>query len=242
MFDLTGKKALITGSTQGIGFAIAKCLAQNGANVFVHGSKNMEKCKNAAAKIKGSKPVIGDLSQDGCAQKLYEQTGNVDILILNASVQYRKPWNEITGEEFDEQMRVNLKSSLELIQIYEPYMLNQDWGRIVTIGSVQQYKPHKEMAIYAASKAALMSIVTNLAKQLAPYGITVNNIAPGVIATPRNDSALADAEYRKLILGGIPAGNEGKAEDCAGAALLLCSDEGRYITGTDIIVDGGMHL
>jgi len=243
MFDLTGKKALITGSTQGIGKAIAKCLAEYGAQVFVHGSTSAEKCKKSAQEIGGNaKIAVADLSLDNCAKLLYEQTGDVDILVLNASVQFRKPWNEITSEEFDKQVRVNLKSSLELIQIYAPYMKKQKSGRIVTVGSVQQYKPHKDMAVYAATKCAQMSLVNNLAKQLGADGITINNLSPGVIATPRNTDALADKEYNKLILSGIPMGYAGTAEDCTGAVLLLCSNAGRYITGTDIIIDGGMHL
>jgi len=243
MFNLAGKKALVTGSSQGIGKAIAKCLADYGAKVYIHGSVSMEKCKAVTEEIgKGSQAVIADLSLDGCAEKLYGQTGDVDILVLNASVQYRKPWKEITGEEFDKQVRVNLKSTLELIQKYTPYMQSQKWGRIVTVGSVQQYKPHRDMAVYAATKSAQMSLVTNLAKQLAPDGITVNNMSPGVIATPRNEQALSDDQYREHILMGIPLGFEGTAEDCAGAVLLLCSNAGRYITGIDLIVDGGMHL
>lgn len=87
-----------------------------------------------------------------------------------------------------------------------------------------------------------MNLVTNIAKQLAPFGITVNNLSPGVIATPRNDAALADKEYAVKVLAGIPAGFAGEAEDLAGAAVLLCSDEGRYITGVDLTVDGGMKL
>lgn len=243
MFDLTGKKALITGSTQGIGKAIAKCFADYGAQVFVHGATSAEKCKKATEEIGGdTKIAIADLSLDNCAKLLYEQTGDVDILVLNASVQYRKAWDQITAEEFDKQVRVNLKSSLELIQTYAPYMKKQAYGRIVTVGSVQQYKPHKDMAVYAATKSAQFSLVINLAKQLAPDGITINNISPGVIATPRNEDALSDSEYRKLILAGIPMQYAGTAEDCTGAVLLLCSNAGRYITGTDIIVDGGMHL
>ncbi len=243
MFDLTGKTALITGSSQGIGKVIAKCFADNGAKVFIHGSSSMVKCKSVADEIgENAKAVIADLSLDGCAEKLYEQTGNVDILVLNASVQYRRSWDEITGEEFDKQVRVNLKSSLELIQKYAPHMKEQKWGRVVTIGSVQQYKPHKDMAVYAATKAGQMSLVTNLAKQLAKDGVTVNNISPGVIATPRNEEALSDIEYRNLILKGIPVGFEGTEEDCTGAVLLLCSKAGRYITGIDIKVDGGMSL
>ncbi|MDP4117790.1 MAG: SDR family oxidoreductase [Bacillota bacterium] len=242
MFDLTGKKALVTGSTQGIGFAIALCLAQRGAKVFVNGASSMEKCKAASDKIPGSIPVKVDLSHEGCADEIYAQTGDIDILVLNASVQYRKAWDEITSDEFDTQIQVNLKSSLELMQKYVPNMKKQGWGRIVTVGSVQQYKPHTHMAVYAASKCAQMSLVNNLAAQLAQFGITVNNMSPGVIATPRNDAALADEEYSKVIYSKIPAGYAGTAEDCAGGVLLLCSEEGRYITGSDLIIDGGMHL
>lgn len=243
MFDLKGKHALITGSTQGIGKAIASLLAQCGAEVIVHGSSDMEKCRSAAAKMDGkTQCVVEDLSQSGCAQRLYEQTGDVDILVLNASVQVRKAWNEITEEEFDRQINTNLKSSLFLIQHYVPHMKEKRWGRIIMIGSVQQHKPHKDMAVYAASKCAQMSLVQNLAKQLAPESITVNNLSPGVIATPRNEDALNDLVYAKQVLAGIPVGYAGSAEDCASAAILLCSEEGRYITGTDLVVDGGMHL
>lgn len=242
MFDLTGKKALVTGSTQGIGFAIAKCLAEYGAKVFVHGASSVEKSKNVEKQIKNSVSVCVDLSSEDCAEKLYELTGDVDILVLNASVQVRKPWKEITSDEFDFQMKVNFKSSLELIQKYYDKMQENRWGRIVTVGSVQQYKPHKDMAIYAASKSAQMSLVTNLAKQLAPFGVTINNLSPGVILTPRNEGVLADEEYNRLVLQGIPSGFVGKADDISGAALLLCSDAGRYITGIDLVVDGGMKL
>ncbi len=242
MFDLKNKKALVTGSSQGIGYAIAACLAAQGATVYVHGATSMEKSARAAAEIPGAIPVVQNLAAEDCAERLYEMTGDVDILVLNASVQFRNPWANVTSEEFDTQVRVNFKSSYELIRKYAPYMQAQKWGRIVTVGSVQQYKPHKDMPIYAATKAAQMSLVTNLAKQLAPYGITVNNLAPGVIDTPRNAAALADPDYSKKVLEGIPAGYAGIPEDCAAGALLLVSEEGRYITGTDLIIDGGMHL
>ena len=246
MFDLTGKKALITGSTQGIGQAIAICLAEHGATVVIHGSSSIEKCRLASKPILDADGqvlyAIADLSCDGCAKRLYDQTGNVDILVLNASIQIRKKWKDITPEEFDKQMHVNFKSSLEIIQLYEPFMRGKGWGRIVTIGSVQQVKPHRDMLVYAASKQAQMSMAINLSKQLAPYGITVNNLSPGVIDTPRNTEALSNQEYMTKIMNGIPCGYAGVAEDCTGAALLLCSKEGRYITGIDLIVDGGMHL
>ncbi len=243
MFDLHGKRALVTGSTQGIGKAIAKALAEQGATVIIHGSSSIEKCKMAAEEVIGNpETALADLSQPDCAEKLYVQTGDVDILILNASVQIRKAWDEITLEEFDLQMNTNLKSSLALIQKYVPHMKEKHWGRIVTVGSVQQYKPHKDMAVYAASKCGQMSFVSNIGKQLAPFGITMNNLSPGVIATPRNEAALSDSSYAAQVMAGIPAGFAGLAEDCAGAAVLLCSEAGRYIIGNDLIVDGGMHL
>ena len=243
MFDLAGKRALVTGSTQGIGRAVAAALAEAGAQVIVHGSTSLEKCQRAAEQIPGkTETALEDLSEEGCADRLYKQTGDVDILVLNASVQVRKAWDEITPEEFDRQIQTNLKASLFLIQRYAPYMRKKGWGRIVTVGSVQQYKPHKDMAVYAASKCAQMSLVCNLAGQLAAEGITVNNLSPGVIATPRNEDALNDAAYARKIMEGIPMGFAGGAQDCAGAVLLLCSEEGRYITGTDLVEDGGMHL
>ena len=243
MFDLTGKKAVITGATQGIGRAIAEALHKQGATVYVIGATSMEKCKSVTDTLgERAIPVLCNVSDVDCADKLYAVTGDADILVLNASIQYRKAWNEITPEEFEIQMNTNFRASLMLIRKYFPGMKEKHWGRIVTVGSVQEYKPHKDMLVYAASKAAQLNMVQNLAKQISCYGITVNNLAPGVIATPRNAEALADPEYAAQVLAGIPAGYAGNAKDCAGAALLLCSEEGRYITGTEIVVDGGMQL
>ncbi len=243
MFDLTGKRALVTGSTQGIGYAIAACLEKHGAEVYIHGYSSYEKCRSAAESIGSlAHPVVQDLSDHACAQELYRQTGNVDILVLNASVQYSSPWQKITEEEFDRQIDTNLRASFLLIRQYAPHMIAQKWGRILTIGSVQQYKPHREMAIYAATKCAQMSLVENFASQFASRGVTVNNLSPGVIATPRSASALADEAYRPIVLSRIPLGYAGEPSDCAAAALLLCSEESRYITGIDLPVDGGMHL
>ena len=242
MTDFKGKKVLITGSTQGIGLEIAKQFSNCGAVVYINGAVSEEKLNNAVKAVPNSRPALCDLSKPECAETLYKITGDIDILILNASIQYRRAWDEIADEEFDRQMTVNFKSSLKLIQKYVPYMQTQKWGRIVTVGSVQQAKPHKDMLVYAASKAAQHNMVMNLAKQLAPFNITVNNVAPGVIETPRNFEALADEEYAKMVLAGIPCGHTGEAKDCAGIMLLLCSDEGKYITGENIFIDGGMKL
>ncbi len=242
MFDLTGKRALVTGSTQGIGYAIAKTLSRYGAQVYIHCSADDEKAKRISAELGTGLWVTGDLGVQGCVEKLYEKTGGLDIVAANASVQFRTPWDEIPSEEFDRQINVNLRSTFELMQAYIPGMQAKKWGRFLAVGSVQQYRPHAQMAIYAASKCAIQSLVHNVAKQVACDGVTVNNLVPGVIETPRNDAALADAGYARKVLAGIPAGYAGKSDDCAGAALLLCSDAGRYITGTELVVDGGMSL
>ena len=242
MFDLTGKRALITGSTQGIGLAIAKRFREAGAEVIVHGATSEDKCIAAMREVGCDKYVVKNLADADAADVIYAVTGDVDILVLNASVQYRKAWNDITAEELNTQIAVNFSASLSLMQKYFPHMKAQKWGRVLTVGSVQQYRPHKDMAVYAASKDAQMSLVRNIGKQVAPFGITVNNLCPGVIATPRNEGALNDEAYREKVLAGIPAGFAGEAEDCAPAALYLCSNEARYVTGSEIIVDGGMHL
>ena len=242
MFDLTGKTALVTGSTRGIGFEIAKVLAKQKAKVFINNVSSDEKCIEASEKIPNSVPICADLTKSEDLERLYNKTGNVDILVLNASVQYKKKWNEFTDEEFDEQINCNLKSTYKMIKKYSPAMIEKGWGRIVTIGSVNQYNQHPELSLYAVTKAAQMKLVQNIAPSLAPYGVTINNIAPGAIDTLRNAQALADDEFKKKIVANIPCGYIGKPVDIAYAVLLMCSDEGRYITGTDLIIDGGMHL
>ena len=246
-FSLAGRRALITGSTRGIGKAIVLAFAEAGAEIRVHGTGGGARAEATLNEVRalGAKAefVEADLGlPDGSARLVSSLRDGVDILVLNASVQIRKPWEEIPQEDFTLQMRVNVQSSMELMQSFAPLMRRKKWGRILTIGSVQQAVPHPEMLVYAASKAAQMSMVANLAKQLAPDGITVNNLAPGVIRTDRNTEALANPDYAEKVRAQIPAGSFGEPEDCAGAALLLCSEAGRYITGQNIYVDGGFGL
>ena len=250
LFDLSGRLALVTGSSRGIGRAIALGLAGQGADVYVHGVKPgaqaEETLRELAAFPVRSHAVYGDLAEPETAERIAEQMqksgGLPDILVLNASWQIRSPWQEITPAEFDLQMHIDCLSSLQLIQRCVPAMREKGWGRIVAIGSVQQVKPHPDMLVYAAAKQAQLSMVRNLAAQLAPLGITVNNFAPGAIFTDRNTEVLSDAAYRKRVEDGIPMGFIGEPEDCVAPVLMLCGDGGRYITGEDILADGGGHL
>ncbi len=235
-------KILVTGSTQGIGKAIAKAFVERGNEVIVHCSKDLEKAEKIRQELGGAKAVVCDLSNMQEVDGLYSQTGAVDCLILNASVQYKESWLDIGEETLDKQLAVNIKSTLKLMQAYYPKMQEKGFGRIVTIGSVNQYRNHPELTLYSATKCAVMSLVKNIAKRVAPYGVTVNNVAPGAIATPRNADVYQDEERRKAVEAVIPMGRFGKPEDCVGAVLLLCGEQGSYITGTDIIIDGGMRL
>lgn len=242
MFDLRGKTALVTGATQGIGFAVANILAEHGAQVFVCGGHDRIKAEAAAAQIPNSVPLVADLAQESAAERLYAVTGDVDILVINASVQHRAAWNDFSKQQYDEIMDCNLKSTYRLLCVYTPGMKQRRWGRVVTIGSVNQYNQHPELSLYAVSKAAQKKLIENIAPALAPFGVTVNNLAPGAIHTPRNAEIYEDALRRAQVEEKIPCGRFGTPEDVAPAVLLLCSNEGGYITGSEIVVDGGMSL
>lgn len=236
------RKVLVTGSTQGIGKAIAEAFVREGCDVIVHCSSDLQKAEKIREEIGAWRAVTADLSRMDEIKGLYEKTGAVDCLILNASIQKKQKWDEIDEESMDMQLTVNVKSTLLLMQAYYPAMQEKGWGRIVTVGSVNQYRNHPELPMYAATKCAVMSLVKNIAKQAAPFGVTVNNIAPGAIATPRNAAIYEDDEKRRAVEATIPMGRFGKPEDCVGAVLLLCSDAGDYITGSDIVMDGGLRL
>ena len=222
---LNGRTALVTGSTRGIGLAIAEVMEQYGARVIRHNSQ------------------IANLSSVEDTSRLLTEVGPIDILVLNASCQYYRTVEEkFDKNEFVDQMNVNLRSSLQLIHGVIPTMREKKWGRVLAIGSVNQYKPSPRLAIYAATKAALSNLMQNCARVYAADGITFNTLAPGVITTDRNREALADPATVERLLNAIPARRFGTPTDCAGLALLLCSNAGAYITGTDIPVAGGMHL
>lgn len=234
------KTALVTGSTQGIGKAIAQRLVCEGFRVIVHCSSDIEKAERIKDEIGAHLAVVCDLSDMQQVAEIKEKTGAVDVLVLNASVQFKQKWQDISDAEIQKQLNVNIISSLKLMQIYYPEMKENGFGRIITIGSVNQHRQHSELSFYAATKCAVMSLVKNIAKEVAPFGVTVNNVAPGAIDTPRN--ANVDEGLRRKVEGMIPVGRFGKPEECAGIVAYLASEDGVYVTGADIKVDGGMSL
>jgi len=245
-----GKTVFVTGSSRGIGRDIAQIFAESGATVILHGREHSNELDTTASDLKAKSlsvhTVIGDLASADAHRQIFQQIDDlnmdVDILILNASVQVRKRWTKLSVEDYSWQMDVNLRSTLLLLQQFVPTMQERGWGRVVTIGSVQQFKPHPKMAIYAATKDAQMSIVRNIATQVAKDGVTVNNLAVGVVETDRNREMLQDPAYRSRVIRQIPAGRLGRGDECAYTALFLCTDFAKYITGSNIPVDGGLHL
>ena len=250
-FDsLKGKKVLITGSSRGIGRALAIAFAQNGAAVALHGLKPgdaMNEALSIVSQYNGQfTSVFGDLADPSVPERIVSETidalGGIDILVCNASVQIRRPWQDISEEDMHCQLNTNLISTVKLIQSAVPEMKKNGWGRIITIGSVQQDKPHPDMLIYSAIKSAVRNIVKNLAMQLATSNITVNNVAVGTIYTDRNTQALLDDAYHQAVKNDIPVKYIGIPDDCAAGVLLLASEEGRYITGEDLHIDGGKFM
>ena len=227
-FDLTGKTALVTGSTRGIGNAIGDAFEEYGAKVIRHNSK------------------VCDLADPGAIEAFFdrlEAEGTMpDIVVANASVQERFKWNEFPMDEARREAQINYLATLRMFQRAYPKMKAQKWGRMIVVGSVQERRPHPDMVAYAATKGAQENLVRNIARQVAAEGITVNNLCPGVFYTDRNKDVLADPVYGKRVTDAIPVHDYALPEDAAGAALLLASDAGRYITGTTIMVDGGLSL
>ena len=249
-FNLSGHKALITGSSQGIGAAIALSLAEYGADVVIHCNTEIEKAKSIAEKARAFGVNAGAIScnllDQDASEKLFELAtntiGEIDILILNAAIHPRRKWYEVTKEEFDQQIQVNLKNSFFSIQLFSKHMIEKGWGRIITMGSVQQHSPHVDMIIYAASKSAQENMVRNIAKQIATKGVTVNNIEVGVFNTPQNQGVLSNPDYKAKVIGRIPTGFIAEPEDCTGLVVLLCSEAGKYFAGANIAIDGGFSL
>lgn len=248
-FDLTGKVALVTGSTRGLGRAISEAFGAAGAAIVAHGTdRNEVDARVAEWSARGWRVAgcVADLAARGGVRELQRSVestfGAADILVLNASLEIIQPWREVTDEAMQRQSQVNLHAPVGLIQAFLPAMSARGWGRILAIGSVQEERPNAGHLFYSATKAAQTSMILNLARNERAPGVTFNVLRPGAILTDRNRARLADAAFEASVVERIPSGRIGVPADCAGAALLLCSNAGSYLNGAVLSVDGGMRL
>jgi len=249
-FRLEGRTALVTGARREIGRAIALALAGVGARLAIHHAGTDEEAADADAVVAEIRAGGGearafaqDFADNDAGKRLaaaVDAWSAVDILVLNASIEIPEDWRDISGAHFDRHIAVNLRATLEVLQALVPGMAARGWGRVLTIGSVQQVLPHPRMLVYAGTKAAQFNWVLNLARQYGGHGVTVNNLAPGAILTARNRDQMA--REGEAIAARVPVGRLGTPDDLVGTALLLCSDAGRYITGANLYVDGGRNI
>lgn len=248
-FDVHGRTVFVTGSSRGIGRAIAVGFAIHGADVVLHYVNDEASVADAAAQIKALgrdvHVVQGDIGVSGAGVGLAAQVVDVapiDILVLNAGVHIRRPFLDDDPEALEREIQGDFVTNLDLLRKLVPPMAERRWGRVLTVGSVQQVRPNPALVVYASLKSAMSNVVVNIARMYAKDGVTCNNLAPGMIETDATAPQFNDDEVRESVFSEIPMGFGGVPDDVVGAALLLGSDAGRYITGQTIFVDGGMNL
>jgi 3-oxoacyl-[acyl-carrier protein] reductase len=244
MFDLTGKCALVTGATGGIGAAIATALYRQGAIVGLSG-RNEDKLKELAAVLGERAHVLpADLSKvesvDDLVKRAEVAMGQIDILINNAGLTRDNLSMRMKPEEWDEVVAVNMTATFRLAQAVQRGMMKRRWGRVINIASVVGVTGNPGQCNYVASKAGMIGWTKAMAQEIASRNITINCVAPGFIATAMTE-VLTD-EQKSTINAKIPAGRMGSSDDIAAAALYLASNEAAYVTGQTIHVNGGMAM
>jgi glucose 1-dehydrogenase len=240
---------LITGGDQGIGRGIALRFASEGADVAIVFRSHRENAETTIADIEksGRKAIavqadVGVIAQLQAAyDDVSRRLGPIDVLVNNAGIERRAPFLESREEDFDQVIGVNLKGPYFLSQLFaRDLVASKRRGKIINISSVHEELPFPNFASYCAAKGGLKMLCRDLAIELAPYGITVNNIAPGAIKTPINDKLLQDPAKLNALLENIPLARLGTPEDVAGCAAFLACADADYITGTTVLVDGGL--
>lgn len=247
---LQGKNAIVTGSDQGIGKAIALRLGQEGANVAVHHRQSGDEAEKVRTEIermgRRAARVQGDLSRIADAQRIIADAikalGSLDILVNNAGVEKHADFWDVTEEDYRYVMDVNLTGPFFATQAFVRHRkeLNQPGGKVINNSSVHEELPFPHFTPYCISKGGLKMFMRNLSIELAPLGITINNVAPGAIETPINTKLLNSPELLAALQANIPLRRLGKPEDVAGVVAFLASSESDYVTGATYYVDGGL--
>ncbi|UTH46418.1 SDR family oxidoreductase [Loktanella salsilacus] len=246
LFDLTGRTALVTGSSLGIGFALARGLAQAGARIVLN-ARDAGRLAEAAQVLRGEGFAVDTLVfdvTDAAAVKAavdgYELERPIDILINNAGMQHRGPLEDFEVDAFDRLMRTNVNSAFYVGQAVGRHMIARGAGRIINIASVQTALARPGIAPYTASKGAIANLTKGMATDWAKHGLNCNAIAPGYFDTPLNAALVADADFSAWLEKRTPAGRWGKVEELVGAAIFLSSKASSFVNGQTIFVDGGI--
>jgi glucose 1-dehydrogenase len=246
---IEGKHALVTGSGQGIGQAVAIRLAEEGADVVVNFRKNREGADEARGKIEalGRRCAViqADLAKNGDPARLIDEAvaalGSIEILVNNAGMEKNAPFLDIADADYRAVIEVNMSAPFFCTQAFARHRRGAGGpGKVINISSVHEELPFPNFTPYCMSKGGLKMMMRNLAIELAPLGITINNIAPGAIQTPINTKLLNDPKLLEPLLNNIPLHRLGQPADVAGVVAFLASADADYITGSTIVVDGGL--
>ncbi|KAA3510728.1 SDR family oxidoreductase [Agrobacterium vitis] len=244
LFDLTGRRALVTGSSQGIGFALAQGLRAAGATVIVNG-RDEAKLAAAAARIGDGCDVLAfDVTDHQASRDAVDgfeaANGPIDILVNNAGMQFRGPLEEFPADAFERLLRTNISSVFNVGQAAARHMIKRGAGKIINIASVQTALARPSIAPYTATKGAVGNLTKGMATDWAKYGLQCNAIAPGYFDTPLNAALVADPDFSTWLEKRTPAGRWGKVEELVGACIFLASGASSFVNGHVLYVDGGI--
>jgi NAD(P)-dependent dehydrogenase (short-subunit alcohol dehydrogenase family) len=247
MFDLSGRVALVTGGSRGLGKALARALAEAGADIVIASRHESELTAAAAEIAQGlggqARHLVADLGKRDQVERLaaeaIEVFGHVDILVDDAGVFPATPLAGLTDRMWDDTLQVNLTAGLALSRALAPGMRERRWGRIIQISSIAARAAAPDHMVYSVAKAAACAMIRGLALELGPYGITANAILPGPFRTEMSEQGLTD-ENRRLIAERTMLGRWGEPREIGGLVVLLASEAGSYITGAELVIDGGL--
>lgn len=247
LFDLSGRTALVTGSSMGIGFALARGLARAGADLVLN-ARNAERLEEAAETLRSEGAKVAtlafDVTEPQAAQDAinsYETDhGALDILVNNAGMQHRTPLEDFPPDMFETLMRTNVNSVFYVGQAVARHMIRRGQGKIINIASVQTALARPGIAPYTTTKGAVANLTKGMATDWAKYGLNCNAIAPGYFDTPLNAALVADPEFSAWLEKRTPAGRWGKVEELVGACVFLSSDAASFVNGHTLFVDGGI--
>lgn len=246
LFDLTGKTAIVTGASRGLGKSLAQALAQAGADLAVTSRR-----RDALQEVEGRIRQLGRrvlplelnvLSQEDIQQlveAVLQEFGKIDILVNNAGLNIRRPSTEVSWEDWDTVLDTNLKGSFFCARAVAPHMIDRRYGRIINVGSCTAVFGMEGIVPYAASRGGVLQMTRSLAAEWGRYGVTVNVLAPGFFETAQTAALYANREWVESILERIPLGRTGRPGDLDGAVVFLASDASEYVTGQILFVDGG---